>query len=76
MAELTCLAGSSCTWIQTGMGSGFLAVNSISNYEHLCALDVPALPDTLVPYQQNFHKELLEQLARYSEEGWYETGLP
>ena len=75
MAELTCLAGSSCTGIQTSSGTGFLAENSISNFEHLCALVVPALADTFAPYQQKFHKELLEQLARHREEGWYETGL-
>jgi len=74
--ELTCLADSSCTGIQASRGTGFLAVNSISNYGHLCALVIPGLVDTLAPYQQKFHKEFLEQLARYREEGWHETGLP
>ena len=76
VAELTCLAGSSCTGIQTSSGTGFLAENSISNFEHLCALVVPALADTFACYQKKFHKELLEQLVRHREEGWYETGLP
>jgi len=74
--NLLVLLGSSCTGIQTDMGTGLLAVTSISNYEHLCALVVQDLADTLTPYQQKFHKEFYEQLARHSKESWYETGLP
>ena len=44
--------GSYCTRIKTDMGSGFLAVNLISNYEHQCALNVQGLADTLARYQQ------------------------
>ena len=58
------------------MSAGFLAVNSISNFEHLCALDVHELADTLARDQQEVHKEFREQMARHREEGWYETGLP
>ena len=39
------------------MGTGFLAVNSISNYEHLCALNLQGLVDTLARDQQGVQKE-------------------
>ena len=32
--------GPYCTRIKTDVGAGFLAVNSINSYEHLCATDV------------------------------------
>jgi len=67
--ELTCLTGYSYTGIQMGMGIGILAVNWISNYEHLYALVEQGLADTVAPYQNNF-KEFLEQLARHREEAW------
>ena len=49
--------GSYCTRIKTDMGAGFLAVNSISNYEHLCALNLQGLVDTLARDQQGVQKE-------------------
>ena len=42
------------------MDAGFLAVNSISNHERLCALDVHGLADTLARDQQKVHKEFRE----------------
>ena len=39
------------------MDVGFLALNSISNCEHLCALNVQGLADTLDRDQQEVRKE-------------------
>ena len=39
------------------MDAGFLAVNSISDHEHLCALEVHGLADTLARDQEDVHKE-------------------
>jgi len=47
--------------IEADVSSGYLAVDAVSDYEKLCALDVLGLA---------------EQLNRDPEKGWYETGLP
>lgn len=41
----------------TGIKLIWTALNSISNYEHLCALNVQGLADTLDRDQQEVHKE-------------------
>ena len=53
---------------------GCLAVNSVTDYDNLSALDVLGLADT-TGQQSNVLGEFKEQLTR-SEEGWYETALP
>ncbi|XP_028413530.1 uncharacterized protein LOC114536366 [Dendronephthya gigantea] len=53
---------------------GCLAVNSISDYDNLCALDVLGLADN-VGADSDVFDEFKEQLTR-SEEGWYKTSLP
>ena len=53
---------------------GCLAVNSTSDYDSLCALDVLGLADN-VGADADVFNEFKEQLTR-SKEGWYETALP
>ena len=53
---------------------GCLAVNSTSDYDNLCALDVLGLADN-VGADADVFNEFKEQLTR-SKEGWYETALP
>ena len=53
---------------------GYLAVNSISDYDNLCALDVLGLADN-VGADGDVFDEFKEQLTR-SKDGWYETSLP
>ena len=48
---------------------------SVTDYEHLCRLDVLGLEDSTPGDQEVVHSEFKEQLTR-SEEGWYTTGLP
>ena len=57
VAYFTCLAGLVLHRDQTDMDVSFLAVNSTSNYEHLCLLNVQGLTDTLDRDQQEVHKE-------------------
>jgi len=47
--------------IEADVNPGYLAVDAVSDYEKLCALDVLGLA---------------EQLTRDPVKGWYETGLP
>ena len=44
------------------MDASFLAVNSISNYEHVCALNVQGSADTLDrdEEEEEVHKEFLD----------------
>ncbi len=53
---------------------GCLAVNSTSDYDNLCALDVLGLADN-AGADNNVFDKFKEQLTR-SEDGWYETTLP
>ena len=53
----------------------YLAVNSNSDFERLCSLDVLGLADTPAGDQFDVYDEFKEQLTR-SPEGWYETSLP
>ena len=53
---------------------GCLAVNSTSDYDNLCALDVLGLADN-VGADADVSNEFKEQLKRWKE-GWYETALP
>ena len=53
---------------------GCLAVNSTTDYDNLCSLDVLRLADT-TGQESKVLGEFQEQLTR-SEEGWYETALP
>ena len=53
---------------------GCLAVNAISDYDNLCALDVLGLADD-AGSENSVMEEFKEQLTR-SDEGWYETSLP
>ena len=53
---------------------GCLAVNSVTDYDNLCSLDVLGLADT-TGHDSNVLGEFKEQLTR-SDEGWYETALP
>ena len=53
---------------------GCLAVNSTTDYDNLCSLDVLGLTDT-TGQESNVLGEFKEQLTR-SQEGWYETALP
>lgn len=53
----------------------YLAVNSNSDFERLCSLDVLGLADTPGGDQFDVYDEFKEQLTR-SPEGWYETSLP
>ena len=55
--DLPVWLGSYATGIKLDVDVGFLAINSISNYEHLCALNVQGLTDTLDRDQQKVHKE-------------------
>jgi hypothetical protein len=56
--------------------TGFLAVNSSTDYERLCALDVLGLADSPSGDQGVVHQEFREQLTRDPDGGWYETSLP
>ena len=53
----------------------YLAINSSTDYERLCALDVLGLADTPAGDQGDVYTEFKEQLAR-SPDGWYESPLP
>ena len=59
----------------SGLSPALLAVNSNTDYEKLCALDVLGLADSATGDQSAVYDEFKEQLVR-SPEGWYETGLP
>jgi hypothetical protein len=54
----------------------FLAVNSSTYYQCLCALDVIGLADSPTGDQDVVHQEFREQLTRDPDDGWYETSLP
>ena len=56
--------------------NGFLAINSSSDYERLCSLDVLGLADSPSGDQKVVYEEFGEQLTRSPVEGWYKTGLP
>ena len=62
--------------IEADVSAGFLAVDAVSDYEKLCALDVLGLADSPAGDQLQVYKEFREQLTRDPEKGWYETGLP
>ena len=53
----------------------YLAVNSNSDFERLCSLDVLGLADAPAGNQFYVYDESKEQLTR-SPDGWYETSLP
>ena len=53
--------------------AGFVAVNSSTDYERLCALDVLGLADSPSGHQDVVHQEFREQLTRDPDGGWYET---
>ena len=53
----------------------YLAINSSTDYERLCALDVLELADTPTGDQGDVYVEFKEQLTR-SSDGWYESALP
>jgi hypothetical protein len=53
----------------------YLAINSSTDYEHLCALDVLGLADTPTGDQGDVYVEFKEQLTR-SSDSWYESALP
>ena len=55
-------------------GKECLAVNSVSDYDKLCALDVLGLADN-VGADEDVFNEFKEQLTRF-EDGSYETSLP
>ncbi|XP_068720014.1 uncharacterized protein [Montipora capricornis] len=57
------------------LATAYLAINSNTDYERLCALDVLGLADSSTGDQGDVYEEFKEQLVR-SSEGWYETGLP
>ena len=59
----------------SGMSQAYLAVNTSTDFERLCALDVLGLPDTPAGDQGDVYSEFKEQLTR-SPQGWYETALP
>ena len=67
------LDGHSCPLVKTIRELGCLAVNSTSDYQRLCALDVLGLADN-VGADSNILDEFKEQLTT-SEQGYYETGL-
>ncbi len=53
---------------------GCLAVNSTTDYDNLCSLDILGLADTL-DHKEHFMDEFKEQLTR-SDDGRFETSLP
>ena len=55
--------------------TGFLAVNTTTDYDRLCTLDVLGLEDSPPGDQGEVYKEFREQLTRHPIEGWYETNL-
>ncbi|CAB3982952.1 Hypothetical predicted protein [Paramuricea clavata] len=59
----------------SGMSQAYLAVNSSTDFECLCVLDVVDLPDNPAGDQGDVYSEFMEQLTRLTE-GWYETALP
>ena len=61
--------------INSGMSQAYLAVNTSTDFDRLCALDVLGLPDTPAGDQGDVYAEFKEQLTR-APEGWYETALP
>ncbi|CAB4027146.1 Hypothetical predicted protein [Paramuricea clavata] len=56
--------------------TGFLAVNTTTDYDRLCTLDVLGLKDSPPPEDQGeVYKEFREQLTRHLVEGWCEINL-
>ena len=62
--------------LEADLSAAFLALDAVSDYEKLCALDVLGLADLPTGDQLEVYKEFREQLTRNPEKGWYETGLP
>ncbi|XP_067045588.1 uncharacterized protein [Acropora muricata] len=62
--------------IETDLSAGYLAVDAVSDYEKLCALDILRLADSPSGDQLEVYNEFREQLTRNPEKGCYETGLP
>ena len=50
--------------------TGFLAVNTTTDYDRLCTLDVLGLEDSPPGDQGEVYKEFREQLTRHPIEGW------
>lgn len=74
VAELTCFGWSIMSPRENNIDSiGCLAVNSVADYDNLCALDVLGLEDKTVS-NSGVWQEYKEQLT-WSTEGWYETTL-
>ena len=59
---------------EVGLNSVYLTRTSSVEYQQLCSLDVLGLQDRPERGQQCVYQEFKEQL-RWSDEGWYETGL-
>ena len=53
----------------------YLAINTSTDFDQLCALEGLGLPDTAAGDQGDVYAEFKEQLMR-APEGWYETALP
>ncbi len=60
---------------EVDLTAGFLAVNTATDYDRLCTLDVLGLEDSPPGDQGEVYKEFREQLTRHPVEGWYETNL-
>ena len=61
--------------ISCGMPQAYLAVNTSTDFDRLCALDVLGFPGTPAGDQGDVYAKFKEQLTR-APEGWYETALP
>ncbi|KAK3700050.1 hypothetical protein QZH41_004349 [Actinostola sp. cb2023] len=59
----------------TDLSAAYMAINSTTDYEQLCALDILGLANNPTGDQGHVYNEFKEQLT-HSPEGWYETGLP
>ena len=76
VAELTRLGWTLMSpGVDSSSSQAYLAINSSTDYERLCALDVLGLADTPTGDQGDVYVEFKEQLTR-SSDGWYESALP
>ena len=76
VTEFTCLGWAlMAPGIEANSSTGFVAVDAVSDYERLCALDVLGLADSPAGDQLAVYKEFCEQLTRSPVKGRYETGL-